>query len=115
MNTGRIALIVTCLSVAVLGIWLTVVRWDDASKVATVVSALGAVAAVGVAIWATLQTPPTRGPVVVSRTGRATARSGGRAITGLTGRADGAGSVRVEHTGDAESSGGDAITGFEQK
>ncbi|WP_448332027.1 hypothetical protein [Streptomyces sp. DSM 41534] len=123
MNTGRIALILTCLAVAILGMWLAFVEWGDASKVATVVSALGAVAAVGVAVWAALRAPSAGGAVVVSRTGRATSRAGGRAVTGFSGRvggASGAGgaagssSVRVEDTGDADSSGGDAISGVQQ-
>jgi hypothetical protein len=117
MNTGRIALILTCLAVAILGMWLAFVEWGDASKVATVVSALGAVAAVGVAVWAALRAPSAGGVVVVSRTGRATSRAGGRAVTGFSGRAGGAAgssSVRVEDTGDADSSGGDAISGVQQ-
>ena len=118
MNAGRIALITTCLAVAILGAWLMVVQWDAASKVATVTSALGAVAAIGVAVWATVRAPSTGAPVVVSRTGRATASSGGRAVTGFSGRSGGvadSASVQVESTGDANSSGGDAITGVEQK
>ena len=88
MNARRSVLLVTLLAVAGLLAWLAVAKWDSASKVATVVSALAAVAAVGVAVWAAL---PGSGPtlrVIAARTGRATARGGGRATSGVrTGRA----------------------------
>ncbi|CAM3959184.1 hypothetical protein KIPE111705_33505 [Kibdelosporangium persicum] len=109
VNAGRIVLIVSCLLVAGLGVWFAVVRWEDANKIATAASALGAVAAVGVAVWAALRTPPARKSVKVSNTGDATADSGGRAITGVVGNA---GHVRVTRTGDAKASGGgDAVSG----
>jgi hypothetical protein len=113
VNLGRLVLIVSCLVVTALGGWFAVARWDDTNKVATVASALGAVAAVGVAVWAALRTPSSRKSVMVSDTGRATATFRGRAITGASGiasRIDG--SVQVERTGDAEASGGgDAVSG----
>jgi hypothetical protein len=113
MNTGRIAVIASCLLMAAMGVWFAVARWDNANKVATMASALGAVAAVGVAVWAALRTPPSRTSLTVSDTGRATADSGGKAITGFSGKANRIdGQVRVERTGDAKASGGgDAITG----
>lgn len=45
---------VTCLLVSGLGGVFTVTQWDRASRIATVVSALAAVAAVGVAVWAAI-------------------------------------------------------------
>ena len=72
----------TALAVAVLAAVLGVLRWDDANKVAVVVSALAAVAAVGVAIWAALPTSLSGKVIRVSRTGRATAGPGGQANTG---------------------------------
>jgi hypothetical protein len=109
VNTGRVVLLLTCLAVAGLGGWFAVTRWDDANKIAAFASALGAVAAVGVAIWAALRTTSS-GSIVVRRTGAAESR-GGSANTGMRGRA--AGSVRVEDTGAATSDGGDANTGAE--
>jgi hypothetical protein len=113
MNAGRVVLVLTCLLVAGLGGWFAVARWDEANKVATMASALGAVAAVGVAVWVALREPGPRGSIRVSRTSRAAAGKGGRANTGVRGNAVDAGSVRVEHTGDAEAIGGDANTGVQ--
>jgi hypothetical protein len=107
MNTGRVVLLVTCLVVAGLGGWFAVARWDDANRIAAFASALGAVAAVGVAIWAALRTTSS-GSIVVRRTGRAESY-GGSANTGVHGRVSG--SARVEDTGAAASDGGDANTG----
>lgn len=101
-------LLLTCLLVAGLAGWFAVVRWDDANKVAAFTSALGAVAAVGVAIWAALRTSGP-GQVTVRRTGRAEARGGGSANSGVRGRISG--SVRAEDTGDAVADDGDASSG----
>src|SRR6266540_1214531 len=111
MTAGRVALVITCVFVAALGVWFAIARWDDANKVATAASALGAVAAVGVAVWAAVRAPQAKNSVVVSETGRARADSGGKAITGFSGKADGVGGVvRVERTGDAGAfGGGDAV------
>lgn len=116
MHIGRVVLIVSAVVVAALGGWFAVARWDDANKVAAILSALGAVAAVGVTVWAALRVPPSRKSLVVSDTGRAVAGSGGRAITGISGAPDGVdGPVRVERTGDADATGGgDAVTGVHQ-
>jgi hypothetical protein len=114
MSTGRVALLVTCVVVAGLGTWFALSRWDDANRIATVASALGAVAAVGVAVWAAFRAPAPERSVTVSDTGNATATGGGKAVTGVTGRGESVGTVRVERTGDAKSSGdGDAVTGVE--
>ena len=101
------ALVVTCVVVAGLGVWFAIARWEDANRVATVASALGALAAVGVAVWAAVR--GSGKTLTVSDTGRATAEHG-KAITGVSGHADGP--IRVERTGDAKATGGgDAITG----
>jgi hypothetical protein len=93
--------------VAILVAVLVVLRWDDANKVAVGVSALAAVAAVGVGVWAALPGSSSRGRIRVSRTGDAVAGRAGRANTGVIGK--GQGDIRVDKTGNA--SGGDANTG----
>ncbi|MFT7840726.1 hypothetical protein Q5530_31695 [Saccharothrix sp. BKS2] len=98
----------TCLCVAGLGGWFAVARWDDANKVAAFASALGAVAAVGVALWAALRTLPDL-QLDVRGTGLAQARGGGSANSGVRGKATG--SVRVRDTGDAVADDGDANSG----
>lgn len=114
MTKGYVALLATCSIVAGLGVWFAVARWDDANKVAAVASALGAVASVGVAIWAVQREPQPRRSVLVSHTGRATTNSSGNAVTGYSGTANGEGSLRVEYTGDAHVDGnGDAVTGVD--
>ncbi|MFD9733570.1 hypothetical protein [Umezawaea sp. NPDC059074] len=102
---GRAVVVITCLVTAGLGVWFAVASWDSANKVAVIASALAAVAAVGVAVWAGLR---TGGRIVVSDTGDATAGPGGRANTGVRG----ATSARVKRTGNARA-GGDANTGVE--
>lgn len=103
-------LVATCLIVGGLAGWFALAKWDDANKVAAVLSALGAVAAVGVAVWAALRAAPGSS-VRVSRTGKATASSG-EANSGFRGPGGPvAGGVRVERTGDAETAGGDANSG----
>jgi hypothetical protein len=99
--------------VAVLAVLLVVLRWDSATKIAVVVSALAAVAAVGVAVWAALPVVSGKG-WRVSRTGRATAGSDGRANTGLSSPAESLpDEVLVDRTGDADASdGGDANSGI---
>ncbi len=112
MSARRVALLLTCLVVAGMAGWFAVARWEQASRVATVVSALAAVAAVGVAAWAALPGSDRR-TVRVSNTGPATAGQGGRAVSGLTGPAAGLrGSIEVDRTGRADApGGGDATTG----
>jgi hypothetical protein len=115
MNGRRIAVGATVLTVAVLAVVLRVLHWDTASKVVAVVSALSAVAVVGVTVWGALpgRSAESTNHVAVRKTGRAKAGPGGQANTGL--RAP-AGSlpdeVVVESTGDADASGGDANTGI---
>jgi hypothetical protein len=112
MSARRVVLLVTCLVVAGLAGWFAVAKWEQASRVATVVSALAAVAVVGVAVWAAL--PGADKPAVrVSDTGPATAGRGGTATSGLTGKVAGlSGRIEVERTGHADASGGgNATTG----
>jgi hypothetical protein len=103
--------------VALLAVILLVLRWDDANKVAVIVSVLAAVAAIGVGIWAALPTVSRDGRVRASRTGRASAGVGGRANSGVSGPVDSLpGDVRVDRTGDANArEGGDANTGIQLK
>lgn len=114
MSMRRMALAVTALAVAALGVVLTVVRWDDANKIAVVVSALTAVAAVGISVWAALPggaapTPPWR----ASQTGKAVAGQGSQANTGISAPAALASApLQVDNTGDAEATGGDANSGI---
>ena len=110
------ALVVTCAVVAGLGIWFAVAKWDQADKVAAAASALGALAAVGVAVWAALRTAqggPT-GRIRVMRTGKATATGpGSSATSGLHGRAD-SGQAEALDTGDARAvGGGTAVSGVQ--
>ncbi|MGO1057327.1 hypothetical protein [Crossiella sp. CA198] len=111
MNRGRLVLVLTLLVVAGLLAWLALSRWDDANKIATTASALGAVASVGIAVWAALRTTRPGGTTIrVSGTGKATATGSGSANTGIRGKPDGA--AEAKNTGEANSSGGDANTGI---
>jgi hypothetical protein len=113
MSARRIALLVTCVVVAALGVLFAVSQWDRVARIATVASALAAVAAVGVAVWAAL---PGSGPGVrASRTGHATADgTGGRANSGVTGPATMSGPVVADRTGDAQATeGGTANSGVD--
>lgn len=92
------------------------VGWDRADQVASVVSSLVGIAALGIAAAAAW--PLARGgnqrDVRVGKTGRSVARGQGRANTGIKGRAGNiAGRVRAKSTGDAEASGnGEANSGI---
>jgi hypothetical protein len=113
VNAGRLALISTCVVVAGAGTWFAAARWDDANKVATVASALGALAAVGVAVWAAVRSTRQGSSVTATDTGRATAGRGGTAVSGVVSPSDAAGAdVRAQRTGDARADGaGTAISG----
>jgi hypothetical protein len=114
VSARRWVAMVTAGVVAVLLVLLVLLRWDSANKIGVVVSALAAVAAVGVAIWAAF--PAASGMSVrVLRTGRATAGPGGRANSGVSGPADSFPSdVLVDRSGDADASkGGDANSGIQ--
>ncbi|PWJ02158.1 hypothetical protein DKG34_40280 [Streptomyces sp. NWU49] len=105
----------TGLGVAALAGVLSFLSWDRANQVAGVVSALIGVAALGISMY-TLLAPSQAASVQVSRTGKAVARGGGEASTGVVLPSGGSvrGSVSVSDTGDAEADGGSANTGFRQ-
>lgn len=116
MNRARVVLVVTCAVVAGLSGWFAVARWDQANKVATVASALGAVAAVGVAIWTVLRGSSGGaervGRIRVSGTGTATAKgAGSSAVTGVHSNVGDVTAVNVRETGDAKAHGGSAVSG----
>ncbi|MFJ4368848.1 hypothetical protein ACIP4S_32590 [Streptomyces chartreusis] len=113
MSGRRVTVLVTSGVVAVLAALFAVLRWDDADKIASAVSALAGVAAVGIGVWAGLtphgtdQPEPRAAVLRVSGTGRATAGPSGRANTGVVASGGSLPSeVRVENTGDADASGG---------
>ncbi|MFI6740924.1 hypothetical protein ACIBI9_49080 [Nonomuraea sp. NPDC050451] len=121
MSGRRVAVLVTAVVVVVVAVVLAVLRWDDANKLSTALSALAGLAAVGVGVWAALPGSSGRRRVRASRTGKATAGRGGQANTGVIvvkgaktaeageGAVD---DVRADKTGDADASGGgDANTG----
>lgn len=114
MTARRVVLLVTCAVVAGLAVLFVVMRWDRANQIAVVVSALAAVAAVGVAVWAAL--PSQAGTTVVAHgTGDAVAGNGGTANSGVTAPVTGLrGRVKAKRTGKADASrGGDANTGID--
>jgi hypothetical protein len=112
VGTRRVVLVMTCVIVATLAVVLTVLRWEQANKVATSASALAGVAAVGLAVWAAIRGSSAR--VRVSNTGKATSGPGGKAVTGMSGPVAGAEEVVVDRTGDADASGGgDASSGVQ--
>ncbi|MFI6808935.1 hypothetical protein ACIBO6_28650 [Streptomyces luteogriseus] len=120
----------SCTAVAGLGVLLAVLRWGQANRVATVVSCLAAVAAVGVGIWAAIPArrthadphseepaDPARSIVIrVSETGTATVGHGGRANTGILAPksiSSESGEMTAEQTGSANASrDSDANTGI---
>jgi hypothetical protein len=114
VSARRMVLMATAGVVTTVAVLLVLLRWDSANKIAVVVSALATVAAVGVAVWAALPAVSGMG-VQVSRTGRATAGTGGRANSGVFGPAGSLlNDVLVDRTGDADASnGGDANTGIQ--
>ncbi|MEV6159474.1 hypothetical protein AB0L53_54995 [Nonomuraea sp. NPDC052129] len=116
MNARRTVIVVTAAVVVVVAVVLAVLRWDDANKLASALSALAGLAAVGVGVWAALP-GSAQGRIRASRTGKAVAGRGGWANTGVSIKgapsikSTAAGDVRADHTGDADASGGDANTG----
>lgn len=105
----------TAFAVGALAVIFMVSRWNEANKIAVAVSALAAVGAVGVAIWAAIPTGSPGGRLRVSRTGRVTAGMGGRANSGVSAPAGLlSGNVQVHRTGDADAAqGGDANSGIQ--
>jgi hypothetical protein len=104
MRARPVVIVLTCVVVAVLGGVFAVVRWEHANRIATIASALAAVAVLGVAVWAAL--PGSGAGARASRTGNATARGrGSRVNTGVAGPAV-PGLTAADGTGDAEATGG---------
>ncbi|MFG1956777.1 hypothetical protein [Nonomuraea sp. NPDC049028] len=76
-------------------------------------SALAALDAVGVAVWAALPVLPPQTDVRTSNTGQAMAGRGGRANSGASGKAP-EGRIQVDRTGEADASkSGEANSGAE--
>jgi hypothetical protein len=107
MKTARrLTIIVTCVVIVGLTGWFVLLQWDRASWLATIVAALAAVAAVGVAVWAALREPSSGTKILEARgTGDAVANSGGDANTGIKAGVDSevppASSIRAADTGGA--------------
>lgn len=126
MSARRVVVLGTGVVLAALAGVFVVVGWDRAIRISTVVSALAAVAAVGVAVWAAwpvvrsrsdLSRRPRSEPeltVRVSGSGTATARGHGSSVSGASGPATSAPNrVEAVKTGDADASGGgDATSGI---
>lgn len=115
MTTRRWVLVGTAVLVAGVAVMLVWLRWEGANKVATAVSALAGLAAVGVALWAGWPTVSAGGGRVrVKKTGTATASGTGDANTGVMGKSGAVpGDVVVDASGDAKASGeGDANSGI---
>lgn len=113
----KTVVVVTGFAVALLGAAFAFLTWDQADRLAGVLSALLAVAGLGASVAALVAAPgPAPRTVEVSGTGDAVARNGGSANTGY--RSDssspGDGTVRVADTGDARADGGEANTGYRQ-
>jgi hypothetical protein len=107
MTIRRVVSVVTCVVVAVLGGVFAVSQWETSNRIATVVSALAGVAAVGVGIWAALSPGQgSRADDVATRPGESEAMNGGTSVTGVKRpKARGNGSARVEDTGKARADG----------
>jgi hypothetical protein len=117
MSNRRWALLATCVMVAGVGAVFAVAQWDVANRVATMASALGAVAAVGIAVWAALPSrrSTSNGPDVVraERTGDAVSGRSGVATSGIRDRGQSGGSLEAKRTGASDATrGGDATSGI---
>ncbi|GGQ67166.1 MULTISPECIES: hypothetical protein [Streptomyces] len=112
MNNGmRYAVIATSVLViaAMVMVWLTV-DLNAAGQVASIVAACAAVIALAREL---LRRGGQSAVAVALRTGRASARSGADANSGITGPANSLhGEFRAERTGDADGDGGNANTGI---
>ncbi|WP_333756275.1 hypothetical protein [Streptomyces sp. IBSBF 3352] len=112
MNNGkRYALIAGLVLViaAMVIVWFTV-DLNAAGQVASIVAACAAVIALAREFLRASRQPAV---TLALRTGRASARSGAHANSGITGPGDSMhGEFRVERTGDADGDGGNANTGI---
>jgi hypothetical protein len=106
VTARRVVIVVTCVVVAGLGVVLALIAWDRLNRIATVVSVLAAVAAIGVGVWAGLPAAG-RGGARVTSGGMATADGdGSTANSGVTGPASLGAEVVVDGSGDAKATGG---------
>ncbi|WP_156959721.1 hypothetical protein [Nocardia sp. BMG51109] len=111
MRLHRWALFVTCLVAAGLTAWLASVESGRADTIAQSVSAVFAVAAVGVAVWAALRPVDRRGPAVTARkTGSAVAVRG-ESISGVQAPPGASGTLESMESGDAIAVDGRAVSG----
>lgn len=113
MIVRRAVIIGTSLVTAGLFVMFALMRWESANRVATVLAAVAAVAAVGVAIWAALRTTSqnVHGRLRTVRTGEAVADRSGTVNTGISGVASHGVDAMAKNTGDARGT-GDANTGI---
>jgi hypothetical protein len=107
MSGRRIALFATCAVVLALGVTFAFVSTDAGNRIATIVSSLAVVAAVGIAVWAALPERQHDPAVTVRGTGKAEAGPNGVANTGVIGSTSAP--IEVQDTGDAD--GGSVNTG----
>ncbi len=124
MTVRRVVLLVTCLLVSVLAVWFALDQ-RKLSTIATAVSALVAVAALGIGVWTTLRSGMPAGPgsvsaaptIRVADTGSAEVGADGDGNTGaLFHGSPPASSVTVENSGQGKAGARGRInTGFEQK
>ncbi len=116
MGKGHWVLVITCSIVAALSASLFLLQWEQANRLATSVSALAGLAAVGVAVWAALRPAARSSCVTVRDSGAARARGIGRANSGI--RLQGGSNprdLRVRGSGDATASnGGWAVSGIDR-
>ncbi|MGH3380760.1 MAG: hypothetical protein ACRDS0_17670 [Pseudonocardiaceae bacterium] len=114
MGERRVVLVVTCVIVAVLAVVFGLLSWEHANEVATSVSALADVTAVGVAVWAAF--PGSAGAKIrVVGSGRAMSGPGGTAVSGVRAPAPKEpGEIEVKRSGHVDASaGGDAVSGVD--
>jgi len=107
-------LVVTCLVVGGLCAWFAVNNSGDADEIATLISALAAVAGIGIAVWAAI--PGSAAPWTASaiETGKAVAHRRSRAITGIAGVHANPAGMTAKRTGDARATdSADAISGVQ--
>ncbi|WP_157517549.1 hypothetical protein [Micromonospora rifamycinica] len=112
-SSRRMVLLVTGALVAVLALSFVVLRADTADLVATAVSAVAAVAGVGVALWAALA--PTRPGLRAEKTGRVTTTRHGYGVSGIDAPADDDTPMSASATGDVETDGGVGISGIHRR
>ncbi|MER7152261.1 MULTISPECIES: hypothetical protein [Streptomyces] len=116
MSAGRAVLLVTGATAGILAIVFVLVGPRQADHIATLVSALVAVAGLGVAVAAAVPAIPGRRSVRVTDTGAATAKGSGSAVSGAAvSITNGTETIEVSHSGTADASDdGEATSGIRQ-